>query len=205
MTDFIESYDIPVSLCKSLIEDFNYRKGIQREAALSRGYSYVHSVDMNSALINIYEEEIYNIVYKYVHKFNFAKETLYNFQLSTPYNVQLYAPGNYYSVWHCENNGNPQYRNRHLAFMTYLNTVTNGGGTEFVYQKREIQARQGLTLVWPAHFTHTHRGIPSMTEDKYIITGWLEFLDGEETTNAWMDGDDTDFYSTLGKNGKKIF
>ena len=89
--------------------------------------------------------------------------------------------------------------------MTYLNTVTNGGGTEFVYQKREIQARQGLTLVWPAHFTHTHRGIPSMTEDKYIITGWLEFLDGKETTNAWMDGDDTDFYSTLGKNGKKIF
>ena len=205
MTDFIETYDIPTSLCKSLIEDFNYRKGIQREAALSRGHSYVHSVEMNSALINIYEEEIHNIVYKYLHKFNFAKETLYNFQLSTPYNVQLYAPGNYYSVWHCENNGNPQYRNRHLAFMTYLNTVTNGGGTEFVYQKREIQARQGLTLVWPAHFTHTHRGIPSMTEDKYIITGWLEFLDGEETTNAWMDGDDTDFYSTLGKNGKKIF
>jgi hypothetical protein len=205
MTDFIEYYDIPTSLCKSLIEDFNYRKGIQREAGLSRGYSYIHSVEMNSALIDIYENEISNIVYKYIHKFNFAKETLYNFQMYTPYNVQLYAPGNYYSVWHCENNGNPQYRNRHLAFMTYLNTVTNGGGTEFVYQRREIQARQGLTLVWPAHFTHTHRGIPSMTEDKYIITGWLEFLDGEETNDAWMDGDDTNFYSTLGKNGKKIF
>ena len=88
MTDFIETYDIPTSLCKSLIEDFNYRKGIQREAALSRGYSYVHSVDMNSALIGIYEEEIHNIVYKYVHKFNLQKRhcTIFSCQPPTTFN-----------------------------------------------------------------------------------------------------------------------
>jgi hypothetical protein len=205
MTDFIGYYNISTSLCKSLVEDFKVREGIHKTAAMSRGYSYISSNDAKSTLIGTYEDEIYKVINLYIQQFAYAKETMYNFQISTPYNVQHYKPGSYYSVWHCENNGDPLYRNRHLAFMTYLNTVEDGGGTEFLYQKRKIHATQGVTLVWPAHFTHIHRGIPSMTEDKYIITGWLEFLDEEGTISTWMDGDDSEFYSNLDKNTKKIF
>ena len=56
--------------------------------------------------------------------------------------------------------------------MTYLNDVTDGGETEFMYQKLKIKPKKGLTLIWPADWTHTHRGIPSMTQVKYIATGW---------------------------------
>ena len=36
--------------------------------------------------------------------------------------------------------------------------------------------RKGLTLIWPADWTHLHRGVVSPSEEKYIITGWFDFL-----------------------------
>jgi len=32
-----------------------------------------------------------------------------------------------------------------------------------------------LTLIWPTDWTFTHRGVPSLTEEKYIVTGWFNF------------------------------
>ena len=37
-------------------------------------------------------------------------------------------------------------------------------------------AEQGLTLIWPAGWTHNHRGRISKDKEKYIITGWFSFL-----------------------------
>lgn len=64
---------------------------------------------------------------------------------------------------------------RMLVWMTYLNDVTDGGGTKFIYQDETVQARKGRTLIWPSDFTHTHVGVVSPAQDKYIITGWLNY------------------------------
>ena len=91
-----------------------------------------------------------------------------------PIGIQHYAPGGGYKVWHFErDNSSEQITRRHLAFMTYLNDVTDGGGTEFFHQKLTIRAQRGLTLIWPAEWNFTHRGQVSVTEDKYIVTGWF--------------------------------
>jgi len=63
-----------------------------------------------------------------------------------------------------------------LTFMTYLNTVIDRGGTEFYYQKLVHEAKTGKTLIWPVDWTHTHRGVVSPTQDKYIITGWFNLV-----------------------------
>lgn len=93
-------------------------------------------------------------------------------------NIQHYKPSEGYFAWHTER---PCYRypfgSRHLVFMTYLNDVDDGGETEFFYQKLKVKPRKGLTLIWPADWTHTHRGITSQTQDKYIITGWFNFIE----------------------------
>ncbi len=86
-------------------------------------------------------------------------------------NVQKYPIGGGYHTWHGERSGIST-AHRHLVYMTYLNDVTDGGETEFMYQKLKIKPKKGLTLIWPADWTHTHRGIPSMTQVKYIATGW---------------------------------
>ena len=65
---------------------------------------------------------------------------------------------------------------RHLAFMTYLNDVNEGGETEFFYQEAKIRPRKGLSLIWPTDWTHTHRGVPAPKEQKTIVTGWLKFV-----------------------------
>ena len=90
-------------------------------------------------------------------------------------NIQWYAPNGGFKVYHFERNGKLVSMNRHLTFMTYLNTVSDAGETEFYYQKLRVQPQKGLTLVWPVDWTHTHRGIPSPSQEKIIITGWYSF------------------------------
>ena len=89
--------------------------------------------------------------------------------------IQYYKPGGGFKFEHFERTGK-QTAYRQLTFMTYLNDVTDGGGTRFVYQDLEVTARKGKTLIWPTDFTHTHVGVVSPSQEKYIITGWLNYL-----------------------------
>ena len=59
--------------------------------------------------------------------------------------------------------------------MTYLNTVKNAG-TEFKYQKLKTKAVKGKTVIWPASWTHTHRGSDNDKKEKIIIAGWFNFV-----------------------------
>jgi hypothetical protein len=94
-----------------------------------------------------------------------------------PTNLQWYPPGGGYKVFHTERvSAIPPSSTRHLVFMTYLNDVTDAGGTEFLYQKLVVAPRKGLTLIWPADWTHTHRGIVSPTQEKMIVTGWFNYV-----------------------------
>ena len=60
--------------------------------------------------------------------------------------------------------------------MIYLNDVTDGGQTYFPQQRRKIKPRVGDLYVWPAYFTHPHKGLISKTQTKYIATGWCHFI-----------------------------
>lgn len=89
------------------------------------------------------------------------------------YNLQKYNPGQGYYTSHCEN-GTPQTSDRILAWMFYLNAVPDGG-TYFDNYELEMEAVEGRLVIWPAYWTHFHRGIISETETKYIATGWHTF------------------------------
>jgi hypothetical protein len=92
-------------------------------------------------------------------------------------NIQQYEPNGAFYKWHTERiNAQIPSVSRHLVFMTYLNDITDDGETEFLHQKIKVKPEKGLTLMWPADWTFTHRGVPSPTQEKYIITGWFNFL-----------------------------
>ena len=59
--------------------------------------------------------------------------------------------------------------------MFYLNDVQEGGETEFYYQDLSIKPRKGTMVIAPAYFTHTHRGNVPISNDKYILTSWVQF------------------------------
>jgi|TARA_Y100000015_G_C2386076_1_gene87466 hypothetical protein len=89
--------------------------------------------------------------------------------------LQRTDPGGGYHVWHCEN-GNFLYRDRVLTWMIYLNDIPpeNGGGTDFYHQATTFHPKKGTIVLWPATYTHMHRGA-FLTGDKskYIATGWF--------------------------------
>ena len=88
--------------------------------------------------------------------------------------IQKTKPSEGYHVWHCEHD-NRKNGSRLLLVMLYLNDVEEGGETEFLYQSRRIKPKQGTLVICPSGFTHTHRGNPPLTGDKYMINGWIEF------------------------------
>ncbi|MEE8379485.1 MAG: 2OG-Fe(II) oxygenase [Gammaproteobacteria bacterium] len=112
---------------------------------------------------------------QYVEKFPIIKQLgMYNIAESPI--IQRYKRGGGYRWPHCERTGLDSIT-RMLVWMMYLNDVTDGGGTRFVYQRETIEARKGRLLIWPSDFTHTHHGVVSKTQEKFIITGWLNFAD----------------------------
>jgi hypothetical protein len=61
---------------------------------------------------------------------------------------------------------------RVITFLWYLNTVEEGGETEF-WGTHTIKPETGKLLLFPASWTFPHRGKMPISDDKYIITGWL--------------------------------
>ena len=80
--------------------------------------------------------------------------------------------GGGYHQWHYESMGSDL--SRKVVVQLYLNTISEGGETEFLYQKKRINARKNRLLMWPADWTYTHRGNTPLKGDKYILTTWLE-------------------------------
>jgi len=192
MNSFMCEKYIDDDLCEDIIEDFNSREA--KWTNTTRGYWLVSSNDMDPLLMERYKNSIYKVISFYKDVFSIAFEGFQSMRLEEPFNVQKYSPGFHYSAWHCENNGHEVFQKRVFAFMTYLNTLQKGGETEFLYQHTKTQAIKGKTLLWPAYFTHTHRGLPAENETKYIITGWVEFAPWKDIDT---DESDEDFYTNL--------
>ena len=113
---------------------------------------------------------IYTEKYKEKHT---ETENVAGWRLTELYNIQKYEPTQGYHFPHCEcANGDTR---RILAWMIYLNTVTDKGGTRFTNYDIITDAVEGRLLIWPAYWTHTHHGVASPTQTKYIATGWYEF------------------------------
>lgn len=91
--------------------------------------------------------------------------------------MQKTSGGGGYHVWHAEQGAGESAR-RALVYSLYLNSLDekDGGETEFLYQKYRYVPKENSMIIWPAAFTHPHRGNPILSEkDKYIITGWFYF------------------------------
>lgn len=88
--------------------------------------------------------------------------------------IQKTLPGQGYHIWHYESDA-PERADRIASWGFYLNTVEEGGETEFLYQTMRIPAKQGTLVIWPATYTHVHRGNPPLVGEKYLLTGWVEW------------------------------
>ncbi len=68
------------------------------------------------------------------------------------------------------NNENNSYRV--ITFLWYLNTIDEGGETEF-WGNYKIKPEQGKLMFFPSLWCYPHCGNIPLSDNKYIITGWL--------------------------------
>jgi hypothetical protein len=176
-TEFIGQGQISSSLCESLIDLF--KSSLYKNPTVAKDHDGDWlEVQFNpwDSLMTGYVGELQKVLDDYIAKFPYCN-MFAPFTTTELFKIQHYTPGKGYTEWHTERgSASEPIVTRHLVFMTYLNTVTDQGGTEFLHQNLVINAEQGKTLIWPADWTHTHRGIASPTQEKFIITGWFNYI-----------------------------
>lgn len=178
-----------VSVCDDIIEFFNYSdfaNDNKRVGHTTDGYipSYKDSIDLsikkdeywNFPCLENYVLQLQEVCEKYIKKYPWCNKYS-SWSIEEGFNIQYYKPMGGFKHFHTERvNGNYPNATRHLAFQTYLNDVSDKGETHFLHQKLKFKPEKGKTLIWPVDWTYTHRGIPSPSEEKYIITGWFNYL-----------------------------
>jgi hypothetical protein len=177
-----QSYLKDLSVCDRLIE--YHKSSLNKRNGFVGGKNYVKEMKTSTDVTFLPGSEEYVDYYKnlqiIVNEYNEKFEYSSNFTSWAPVeyaNIQHYSPGEGYKIWHFERLL-PSFPNstRHLVYMTYLNDVHIFGETEWYYQQIKIKPKKGLTVIWPADWTFTHRGIIAPNEDKYIITGWFNYI-----------------------------
>ena len=172
------------SFCDQLIEYFEHHQGRQRPGIAGSGslrLDVKDSVDMPIKPVDLLQEEqqifrgyfeaLYLFYSDYLQQWPFLDGFFESLDIGS-FNLQRYHAGQHFKKIHTERAGLSSLH-RVFAFMTYLNDVDEGGSTLFSHYGLEIQPQKGLTLLWPAEWTHAHCGNPVIKGTKYIITGWL--------------------------------
>ena len=92
------------------------------------------------------------------------------------YHVQHYKANEGFYEWHTDDLRDSAIKinqNRILTFIWYLNDVEIGGETEFLNGK--IKPTAGKILLFPSTWTYAHKGNMPISNDKYIVTGWVGY------------------------------
>ena len=183
-SDFIGIYDNALTKkeCEILINQFE--KSPQLLGKVMTGYGHVDTdkksckeldalkFSDNDVIGSIVSERLAESIEKY--KIDFPEtEFISSWQFFNEYNFQKYdGEEDGFKVWHCEHGPESLCLRRIMAWMFYLNDAKSG--TEF-WRHSTIRAKMGRCVIWPAGYTHTHRGVIPNKGLKYIITGWISF------------------------------
>ena len=127
------------------------------------------------------ENIVYETVYYHLKKYIFLlrDEIGYNFFensifTDTGFLLQKYRKNTGFFQQHTDNlvdyDGKKE---RKIVFILYLNSVEEGGETSFT--NKLIKPEQGKVIFFPTTWTYVHSGKMPVSNDKYIITGWLYY------------------------------
>ena len=119
------------------------------------------------------EYAIYKSLLKYQKRYPFLQygTTCGKFNITKKYNIQKYEEGEGFYPLHCEQGTLAPYRM--LVWMLYLNNAKSG--TEFPTQNKVVKPKTGRMVIWPAGWTHPHKGVTPNRGLKYIVTGWWNY------------------------------
>jgi hypothetical protein len=185
--DFIGVYEDALSSqdCEFIIQSFE-KQAANNSSTIKNNKEQFNSQEIGRMDYAIFAEHCLPVVCNTVNKtldncLHLYKEEFFYLKqikaVSENVKLQRTPPRGGYHVWHCEADCR-QNRDRVLVWMIYLNDIPDGEGeTEFLWQGIRVKPKAGTCVIWPAQFTHPHRGNPVYSCDKYIATGWYTYTD----------------------------
>lgn len=188
--NFIGFYEnvYPQGFCQHVITEFDkvFEEGLcgtrkdeyAKKHVKNDSFYFLDASVHDGAFVRFHDHNVKDILQKglqrcfdaYVNEYDILQDSTLH---STHIKIQKTNPGEGYHIWHCEqNNGNMA--NRCLVWAIYLNDIDEAGETEFLYQKLRVSPKENTCIIWPAAYTHTHRGnVVHGEKSKYIVTGWF--------------------------------
>jgi len=196
--DFIGIFPnaVPKETCEKIMEHYDYIEGLGWTTS-RQGFEQARPIDkdnnyymLNESRIHVPDPVVSDLDHNFTTQFTTAFWNCFNLYQNKygvlqsvgkmgfigKFKVQKNLPSEGYHVWHCEQ-GNIASSSRTLLVILYLNDVEEGGETEFLYQSLRVKPKQGTMIICPSGFTHTHRGNPPLSGEKYIMNTWLQFLE----------------------------
>ena len=185
LTDYIKCYDnlLNDDLCQEIIDAYKqsgttYINREQRptfhELNISKKYKAEDPLWMKPQ--KVLTETFIDAVELYMQDLDVAKDfpTKYTFE---EYRLKRYESNEYDQFKDHVDVQDYGSARRFVVIFAYLNTVEEGGETNFPRLDFSIQPKQGRILVFPANWQYRHAGLPVRSNDKYIIGSYLHYLE----------------------------
>ena len=184
--NFILAYDnnLPVNFCKLVIEKFEENKDSHHIGLTRLGIDPTIKKTMDLFVSNkqCWQKEdkflhraLHEALNKYYRdipqEYNFQKMFCTNIQ-DRGYQIQRYTKDEGFYIWHNDMSIDDDGSFRILTFIWYLNDVEEGGETEFICGTK-VKPKAGKIVIFPATWGAVHRGNVPVSNDKYIVTGWI--------------------------------
>tara|TARA_B110000967_G_C18882031_1_gene561631 strand:+ start:418 stop:1014 length:597 start_codon:yes stop_codon:yes gene_type:complete len=184
---YTKTNSISCELCNDIInlfeqEDKRYEgmtlNGVDKNFKDTTDFIIPHGEERWDKITKLMNKELVANVVGYVKKYNNKINETYNL-----FNVDKLTVDSFQIQKYNKNVGKFEYhhdgacnyhkeKKRVLTFMWYLNDVEDGGETEF-WSSYNIKPEAGKLVLFPASWTFPHCGKTPISNDKYIITGWL--------------------------------
>jgi hypothetical protein len=168
MTSFILVKDnvLNKNECISIIDYFKNKT----ESDTMNGINYAHFTKNEYIKFIFLKEKVTYLFEEYLKTYpqlNFVKDKW----LLNEFRFKHFKPHNYFKGWHSEHSVDNN--KRLLCLQFYLSD--HNCGTEF-YDGYTVLSKTGRAMMFPAYFTHTHRGqlCPDL-KDRYILGGYANF------------------------------
>ncbi|TDY02754.1 2OG-Fe(II) oxygenase family protein [Thiohalophilus thiocyanatoxydans] len=171
---------LSVELCREMIERFEQHTDEQYPGRIGQTVDENSGVKKTTDLVVSGKEHWKDVDHAL---FQSLKTALLEFRETFPYfkgpfkdmgyGLQRYQPGEYYH-WHIDG-GSHDFAMRQLVALWYLNDVSDGGETEFLYQDIKVKPQTGKLILFPPFWTHEHRACVLEQGVKYIATTWVVF------------------------------
>jgi len=183
LTQFIKTYKnaLTPDQCQTLITHFETNDSFWSPIVLNDGSSNVEletkrvkqlrlspDKEGDKEVDGILFDSIGTILQQYLESVN---ENYPQAVRDSGYSLMKYEPNTDFCDWHTDS-ASGSVGNRVVAIVWYLNTISEGGETEFKWGKK-IQPKAGTAVIYPANWLYVHRAVAPVTSPKYIATTWM--------------------------------